>query len=62
MDETKSDFGDDIHIVAAKFHTLKANVNFVIENWQVAKAAALKGMECLNKVQTQDREIMKSMN
>jgi hypothetical protein len=61
MEETKADFGDDIHIVSAKFHTLKANVNFVLENWQTTMEAAKKGLECLNSVSSEDPEIVRSM-
>lgn len=61
MEETKADFGNDIHIVSAKFHTLKANANFILENWQTAIDAAKKGLECLGKVTTEEPEIVKSM-
>jgi hypothetical protein len=61
MEETKADFGTDIHIVSAKFHTLKANANFVLQNWQTSMDAAQKGLECLANVTTEDPEIVKSM-
>ena len=45
MEETKADFGDDVHIVSAKFHTLKANSNFIMEQYQVALEASNGGLE-----------------
>jgi hypothetical protein len=47
MEETKSDFGEDLNIVGAKFYNLKATLSFVLENWQAAVDATNTGLGML---------------
>lgn len=47
MEETKSDFGEDLNIVGAKFYNLKATLCFVLENWQGAVDATNTGLGML---------------
>jgi len=62
MKVTAEDFGADLDICVAKFNTLKANVCFILQKYDLSLAAAEIGIEASSKIDmTKDPEIARSM-
>jgi poly(A) polymerase Pap1 len=59
--QIEKDFGPDMDIVLAKFSMQKANVAFLLGNYELARTFADKCISSVNRVDVDDAQIMKQM-
>ena len=59
--KVEKDFGADMDIVLAKFSMQKANVAFLLKDFETAKTFADKCLSSVDRVDVDDAQIMKQM-